>query len=246
MINCNNCNTEFEGNFCPNCGQKLNSGRIIFKESMRDVLEHYFDFDAPLFRTITGLITRPGTVIREYIFGKRKKYAHPIRYYILVLAVYLIIQSLIDFDPIKTVGEILGVNEQPNPDSPQTKGSYFFRNNINLFLLFFAFFLALFNKLFFRKSGIYFVEYLALGFYVVAQYIFFSLFIVLASSISSYFFLLNYLLVLIYPVYVIFKFHQGKWYWIMIKAFILNLFAWVFYVILGQFVSIFIVILFGL
>lgn len=246
MESCNNCGTEFDGNFCPKCGQKPNSGRIIFKESAKDVLEHYFDFDAPLFRTIKGLVTRPGELIREYIHGKRKKYSHPVRYYILVLAVYLILQNLIDFDPIKAAGEIMGVREQPNPDSPQTKGSYFFRNYINLFLLFYAFFLAVFNKLFFRKSGYYFVEYLALGFFVVAQYIFFNTFVIVGVSVSPYIFLLNYILVLLYPIYVIFKFHDGKWYWKLIKAFFVNLFSWVLYVIAGQFISILIVVYFDL
>ncbi|MBO6523566.1 MAG: DUF3667 domain-containing protein [Balneolaceae bacterium] len=245
-MNCNNCATEFEGNFCPNCGQRPNSGRIVFRESVRDVLEHYFDFDAPLFRTVTGLVTRPGILIKEYIRGRRRSYSHPIRYYVLVLAIYLIVQNVIDFDPIKAVGEIMGVNQQPNPDSPQTKGSYFFRNNINLLLIFYTFFLAVFNKLFFRKSGFYFVEFLALGFYIVAQYIFFTAFIILGVTISPYIFVLNYILVLIYPVYVMFKFHEGKWYWRITKAFFVNLFAWILYVVAGQFVSVFIVIAFDL
>jgi len=30
----------------------------------------FFDFDAPLFRTVGGLITNPGKVIKEYICGK--------------------------------------------------------------------------------------------------------------------------------------------------------------------------------
>ncbi len=243
---CKNCGTKFDGNFCPECGQRPNGGRIVFKESARDVLEHYFDFDTPLFRTVKGLITNPGKVIREYIHGKRKKYSHPVRYYVLVLAIYLILQNLIEFDPIKVVGEIMGVQEQPNPDNPQTKGSYLFRNNINLFLLFYAFFLAAFNKLFFRKSGFYFVEYLALGFFVVAQYILFTTFIILGVSMSPYIFLLNYILVLIYPIYVIFRFHQGKWYWKLTKAFFINFLSWILYAILGQFISVFIVIAFDL
>jgi len=245
METCKNCETKFEGNFCPECGQRPNSGRIIFKDSARDVLEHYFDFDAPLFRTLKGLIVSPGKLIREYIHGKRKKYSHPVRYYVLVLAIYLILQNLIDFDPIQATGEIMGVREQPNPNNPQTKGSYFFRNNINLFLLLYAFFLAVFNKLFFRKSGFYFVEYLALGFFVVAQYIFFTTFVIIGVSISPYIFLFNYFLVLVYPMYVVFRFHEGSWYSRLIKAFFTNFLAWILYVIIGQFISIFIVILFG-
>lgn len=245
-MECLNCSMEFEGNFRPNCGQKPNSGRIVFKESALDVLEHYFDFDTPLFKTITGLITRPGALIREYIFGKRKSYSHPIRYYILVLAAYLILQSLLDFDPIATFSKITGSTQSPNMNDPATKGSYFFRDHINIFVLLFAFFLATFNKLFFRKSGYHFVEFGVLSLYIVAQYIFFNLFVLPLTFLSPYLFLINYISVLFYPVYVMFKFHEGKKLGRFFKSLGVTISAWVFYVFVGQFTATYIVIIFGL
>lgn len=164
MLVCNNCRTEFEGNFCPNCGQRSNSGRIVFRESVRDVLEHYFDFDAPLIRTVKGLITNPGKLIREYIAGRRKSYSHPFRYFIFVLAIYLILKSFLDFDPIQMVSDLRGVEQVPSPDTTIAKASNYFSNHINAFLLIFALTIALFSKLFNFRSKVYFVEYLTLGF----------------------------------------------------------------------------------
>ncbi len=243
---CKNCGTEFEGNFCPNCGQRPNSGRIVFRESARDVLEHYFDFDAPLFRTIKGLITQPDKVIREYIFGMRKKYSHPFRYFILVLAVYLVIKTLTGFDPIQTFSEIVGAKETPDPNAIATKGSNLFSNHINTFLLIYAFTIALFSKIFNLRAQYHFVEHLALGFFIVAQYMFFSVFVTLASFISPYFFLTNYLLVFIYPMYVMVKFHDGNLFLRIIKAFFASVLAWISYAFLGFRISVEIVKIFGL
>jgi len=246
METCKNCGTEFEGNFCPNCGQRPNNGRIVFRESVRDVLEHYFDFDAPLFRTISGLIISPGKVVKEYIKGRRKSYSHPFRYFILVLAIYLIIKNLIDFDPIKTFSEVMGARKMPNPNALSTRGSNFFSNHINAFLLIYAFTIAVFAKLFNRKSGFYFVEYLSLGFFIVAQYMFFSIFITLSTIISPYFFLLNYFLILVYPSYVLIHFHEGKILSRIFKAFTVSVLAWLLYAFMGQSSAILIVLIFGL
>lgn len=245
-MNCNNCGTKLSDTFCTSCGQRKNSGRIVLKESAREVLEHYFDFDTPLFRTIKRLTIRPSKVIKEYIFGKRKSYAHPFRYFILVLAIYIIIKNLIDFDPIKVFSEVIGARELPDPNAISTKASNFFSSHINSFLFIYTFTLAGFTKLFNRKSGFYFIEYLALGFFVIAQYMFFSIFITLLSSISPYFFLLNYILILIYPMYVLMTFHEGKLIFKLIKAFFVSVLAWFLYAFLGQIISIFIVIYFNL
>lgn len=246
MITCKNCGTEFEGNYCPNCGQKPNLGRIVFKESARDVLEHYFDFDAPLFRTIKRMITNPGELIRGYIHGKRKSYSHPFRFFILSLALYIIVQQLIGFDPVATFSEILGAREMPNPDSVGTKGSNFFSSHVNSFLLMYAFTLSVFSKLFFRKSGFHYVEYLALAFFVIAEYILIDTFVILATLISPYFFIINYLIVLIYPIYVLVSFHQKTSFWNIFKASCTSVLAWILYAVISQFIAIFIVLTFNL
>ncbi|MBO6572390.1 MAG: DUF3667 domain-containing protein [Balneola sp.] len=246
MLVCNNCRTEFEGNFCPNCGQRSNSGRIVFRESVRDVLEHYFDFDAPLIRTVKGLITNPGKLIREYIAGRRKSYSHPFRYFIFVLAIYLILKSFLDFDPIQMVSDLRGVEQVPSPDTTIAKASNYFSNHINAFLLIFALTIALFSKLFNFRSKVYFVEYLTLGFFVIGEYMLFSIFILIASTISAKFFLLNYLVVFLYPVYVLVSFHSGNLFLRILKSLLISVLAWTSYSFLGFTISIFIVKIFGL
>ncbi len=236
----------FEGNFCPNCGQKPNSGRLIFRESMRDVLEHYFDFDTPLFRTFTGLFKNPGIVIKEYIFGKRKSYAHPLRYFILTLAVYLIVKNLIGFNPIETVNEALSSTNPVDSDAPYTRASNFFASHINSFLLIYTFTLALFSKAFFWKSKYFFIEHLAVGFYIVAQYIIITTLVVTLTLISPKFFLINYLIVFLFPLYVFTSFHDGYWALKLIKSLFAVFLAWIAYAMIGFYLALFIIITFNL
>ncbi len=223
------------------CIRDSNSGRIVFKESVKDVLEHYFDFDAPLFRTMKGMITNPGTLIRDYIFGKRKSYSHPFRYFILVLAVYLIVAQLINFNPVEVFSKAIGAQELPNPDAVSSKAANFLREHINTFLLVYAFTLAFFGKILNRKSGFYFVEYLSLSFFIIAQYLFFSLIIVFLTLISPKIFLVNYLIAFIYPIYVLIRFHEGNLFVRIMKAIFVSFFGWFTYVVVSFSISFFIV-----
>lgn len=243
---CNNCKAEFEGNYCPHCGQRPNSGRIVFRESAKDVLEHYFDFDAPLFRTIRDLFIRPGKLIRNYIYGMRKHYSHPIRYFILVLAIYLIVKNLIGFDPIETFSRAIGAQEMPNPDTTDTKASDFFAEHINSFLPIFAFTLGIFSKLFFWKSKYHFIEHIVLGFYTVSQYMFISIFVILLTLLSPKIFLLNYMIVIGYAAYVFMSFHGGFWGVRLIKSILGVVLAWLIYAMLGFFLSLIIITSFNL
>lgn len=246
MEQCRNCGTTFEGNFCPNCGQRKNQGRIILRQSVKDVLENYFDFDAPLFKTIKDLTIRPGQLIRNYIAGKRKSYSHPLKYYITVLALNLIVSELIGFDPVVAFNDATGLAEMPDPDALSVKAGEYMRVHINFFLLIFVFTLSVFTKLFNRKSGYNFAEYLAMSFYIIAQYVFLSMIPVLLTLVSPTFFLFNFLLVLVYPVWVVIRFHEGGIFKRIVKGIGINLLAWFSYIAIATIVATLIIQTFNL
>ncbi len=241
MASCKNCDYKFDGNYCPNCGQKDNSGRIILRESLAEVFSAHFDLDAPLFRTIRDMFYRPGAMIRNYIFGKRKYYMNPVRYFLLMLGLYLIVDGITGFDPIVTFGEILDVKEQPNPNSISTRSSGFFRDHINSFLFVFVFTLAICSKLFNVRSIYTLPEYLVLAFFTTGQYLFVSIFVILLSFVNPAFFLINYGFVLLFPVFVLVQFHEKKPILNTIKNLIAVLFGWLLYAMLGFVISMFII-----
>lgn len=246
MNTCKNCGSELTGPYCSACGQKDNNGRVILRDTIREVSRQVFDDKAPLLRTIKELFIRPAQMIQDYIQGKRKAYTSPVRYFLLILAVYLILKSLLSFNPVETFSLAAGQEYMPSPDSVTDKASAFFAEYINIFLIIFAFTLSAFSRLFFRSSGTNFAEYLSLSFYVISQYIFISLFVILGTIWSPKVFLLNYLIVLFYPMVVLYSFHEGNRVLIFLKALFTVVPAWVLYTFISYFISVLIVITFGL
>lgn len=73
---------------------------------MRRLLGHFVedlcDFDAPVWRTIIGLTRRPGIVCREYVDGRRRQLANPVKYFLITGALWVLVLST--FVPDATEG----------------------------------------------------------------------------------------------------------------------------------------------
>ncbi len=93
-IKCLNCETEFEGKYCPECGQTSKTGKLNLRILIKDVLAGMFDLEKPLYRTLIGLATKPGTMISNYIDGKRKSYANPIKFGLATSALLMLMTRL--------------------------------------------------------------------------------------------------------------------------------------------------------
>lgn len=86
---CKNCEQEFEGNFCNNCGQKADTPKIDFTFLRNRIKRLLFKFsDKGIFFTCGQLFTRPGNAIREYINGKRVRYFEPLSLLLSLAALY--------------------------------------------------------------------------------------------------------------------------------------------------------------
>lgn len=213
----------------------------------QDALHYIFDYDTPLLRTSRELLVSPAQLIRNYIKGERKKYVHPIRYFILILAVYLIFKQLLDFDPIQTFEEATGIQQVDNPEAPfNSQTSDFFARHIDYFLPVFITTLAVISRFIFRKSGVYLAEYLTLSLFVISEYFFLSIFTLILSSVSPGFFLLNYLIVFLYPLLVLIAFHTGNLLLRILKSAFVVFIAWWLYVFLSNIISAFIISIFNL
>lgn len=81
---CKNCETQFNGRFCPNCGQSVNEYDKPFSFIFYNFLGDFFAFDIRFFKTFIVLIFRPGFLTKEYFDGRRVRYAPPYRLFIFV------------------------------------------------------------------------------------------------------------------------------------------------------------------
>ena len=85
--NCNNCGTNYEGNFCFNCGQiKSANHRLVISSIVKDFFDNTFNIHKGFFYTFWNLIIHPSKVSKSYIQGKRKSYTNPTRYLVIALA----------------------------------------------------------------------------------------------------------------------------------------------------------------
>ena len=91
---CLNCGTEFEGNFCPKCGQSAETGRFTLRFIFGNLLAAVLGRDGGVAYTLKNLFSRPGRMIVEILDGKRRKYVSPFPMLFLALTVYILIFTL--------------------------------------------------------------------------------------------------------------------------------------------------------
>ncbi len=73
--NCLNCGHRISGEFCPQCGQKSDTGRITARSLIKsDILGSIWHVETRFFNTVKDIMFRPGKTAMDYISGKRIRY----------------------------------------------------------------------------------------------------------------------------------------------------------------------------
>ena len=170
---CCTCGQEFQGSYCPCCGQSARIGRYSFKNAVLLFLDVWGMGNRGMFRTLRDLILRPGYLIRDYISGMQMAYFPPFKLLFLLTALLLIVDSGVN---LKGKNYLANFHEKTvNIDNARTEkskkdeatrmeqwdkaGDYFIvkvrefkENNLAFFWLSLLFILSLPLYLFFRKS----------------------------------------------------------------------------------------------
>lgn len=91
---CLNCGHPLENyNFCPECGQKNIPRQLSMKVLIGDFLSNYFAFDSKLGRSIHHFFLRPGYLTKRFNEGKRVRYVHPLRLYLVISVFFFFLLS---------------------------------------------------------------------------------------------------------------------------------------------------------
>jgi len=100
---CLNCGTEYEGRFCPECGQRSTVGRL----TIGSIFEHFLVLagfsNGKLLKTVSHYVIRPGHMMREYLQGKRATYIRPLNILVVLSLFFLLAQMVI---PVKLFGNM--------------------------------------------------------------------------------------------------------------------------------------------
>ncbi len=101
---CLNCGTALKGPFCYYCGQPDRNFLRFFPVLLRDMLEDLLDLDSRFMRTIKPLLFKPGKLTRDYMEGRRFRYAPPMRLYIFSSIIFFLLAAFLSSDAI-TIGQ---------------------------------------------------------------------------------------------------------------------------------------------
>jgi Protein of unknown function (DUF3667) len=171
--NCLNCGEVVADDFCSKCGQPGKTGRLNIKTLFKGVLEGFFDLEKPLYRTIIGLTIHPGKVVSEYVSGKRKTFANPVKYMLSTSALLMLITKYQG-----SVVDSIQENSSVDPNVPESVA--FFQTQMMEFLqamqpydqifnLILTPWLAVLLFMFFKKSNYRVTEHMAFGFLVMGH-----------------------------------------------------------------------------
>jgi len=80
---CENCGAPMAGPFCAQCGQAAVDYRRSLRHIIVDVLDSFLSWDSKFFATIGWLIARPWHLTKQFLAGRRVRYVHPLRVYLL-------------------------------------------------------------------------------------------------------------------------------------------------------------------
>ena len=103
VTKCLNCGTEFQGKFCPECGQRADTKRFTIRFIFTNLLQAILSNDGGVWITLKSLFIRPGAMMVDILNGKRKSYFSPFPMLFLALSLYVVIFTFtgsqeIDFD----------------------------------------------------------------------------------------------------------------------------------------------------
>ncbi len=93
-LNCNHTLSEVY-NFCPHCGQENNDNNVSFGTFIGDFFSNYFSFDTRIGRSVKPLFLRPGYLTDQFNEGKRMRYVHPLRLYLIVSVFFFFVATLL-------------------------------------------------------------------------------------------------------------------------------------------------------
>ncbi|MDN5199893.1 DUF3667 domain-containing protein [Fulvivirgaceae bacterium BMA10] len=163
-MTCRNCHTDFNGNYCNNCGQSAKTKRFSFKYFVRESFASSLDIENGFFLSFKLLLLNPGKSIKAYIQGSRVSLYPPAKFLILsgAIATFLAIRYRFYSDSY-----IAGLSELSDMDP---KGFLNFAEEyatlINaLTIPIFAFF----SYLFFKSKGYNYTENLVLNMYITVM-----------------------------------------------------------------------------
>ncbi len=82
------------GGYCAQCGQKRFAGQTTLRNMAGDAVVQLTQLESGLFRTLWGLLLRPGDTMRAFGTGQRRRFTHPFVLLLLAATAYFLVTAV--------------------------------------------------------------------------------------------------------------------------------------------------------
>lgn len=126
LTQCENCGAPLTGEFCAQCGQHaIDYRRSIFRVVV-DAADSFLNWDTKFLQTMTVLLLRPWKLTNDFNAGRRARYVHPLRLYLIASILFFLLARAINLDsqgPIELTAQdrselVSSLAKLTGPDSP--------------------------------------------------------------------------------------------------------------------------------
>ena len=121
---CPNCGSASTAAFCAACGQRQGEGVPTVGQWTSEVLDELFLVNGKLPVTLKLLLRRPGHLTSEWVEGRRSRYLHPFRLYLLTAATYFLMAPWLQEGGGVLVNMVEGASESFGPDVQDAASSF--------------------------------------------------------------------------------------------------------------------------
>ena len=128
ITHCENCGAPLTGEFCGQCGQHaIDYRRSIFRVVL-DAADSFLNWDTKFLHSMNQLLIRPWHLTNDFNAGRRARYVHPLRLYLIASIVFFLVARAIDWDsqnPIQLTSQdrtelVATLAKMIEPNSPLT------------------------------------------------------------------------------------------------------------------------------
>jgi hypothetical protein len=227
MTTCKNCETTFEGKYCPNCSQKADTHRFTLAHLAHELLHALTHTDKGIIFLIKEMLYRPGKVALEYNAGKRKKYFNPISFLLIMMALQIFLAKKTHIyegyfeqteQLLKGISKSYKVKEleKDNQLEIAKKQNPKLQENIKAITFLFLPLLSLFTWFLFKKTKNTYAENLVFNVLIQGQtYLYFVFCCIIPFAVYPHSVLLTMYLYLVtsiaYSIFAYRQFYQQRW-----------------------------------
>jgi hypothetical protein len=128
LTHCENCGAPLAGEFCSKCGQHAIDYRRSILRVLLDAADSFLNWDTKFLHSMNQLLIHPWQLTNDFNAGRRARYVHPLRLYLIASIVFFLMARAVNWDsdgPIQLTAQdrtelVASLSKMIEPNSPLT------------------------------------------------------------------------------------------------------------------------------